>query len=380
MTEILLTALLAAITAGLMTSLLVPPMVRLAKALRALDEPGERRSHAGVVPRLGGVAIFVGLAFGAGSVAMAKWPTWGFQVGRSELVAFSFGLLMVFLAGLVDDLQGVSSLKKFLIEVVAAVPLVWAGWSFSVISLPWGGNLDLGMWGPVLSVIWIVGVTNAINLIDGLDGLASGVVAIIAMSMLAIALLQDNLLTTLLLAATCGACIGFLRHNWSPAQIYLGDSGSLTLGFILAATSVHSSLKAPAAVAILVPILALGVPVIDTLLVMGARFLERPKGRLANRFLRMFVADRNHLHHAIEGLAPHRPAIVGTIYSLVLASCVLALVVALTRNASLGVIVLAIEVAVLGAVRWLGKRSRMRQLTSPGTRNPLYNRRRDDPK
>ena len=111
-------------------------------------------------------------------------------------------------------------------------------------------------------------------------------------------------------------------------------------------------------------------PVIDTLLVMAARFLERPKGRIANRFLRMFVADRNHLHHAIEGLAPHRPAIVGTIYSLVLASCVLALVVALTRNASLGVIVLAIEVAVLGAVRWLGKRSRLRQLPRrrPATR------------
>ena len=137
------------------------------------------------------------------------------------------------------------------------------------------------MWGAVVSLLWIVGVTNAINLIDGLDGLAGGVVAIIADSLLAYALLQGNLRTVILMAATAGACIGFLRHNWAPARIFMGDSGSLTLGFLLAAISVHSSLKAPAAVAILVPILALGVPVIDTLLVMGVRFLDRPKGRLA---------------------------------------------------------------------------------------------------
>jgi UDP-GlcNAc:undecaprenyl-phosphate GlcNAc-1-phosphate transferase len=365
--QILLATALSAVTAGLMTSLLVPPMVRLARSLHAIDEPGQRRSHAGAVPRLGGIAIFFGLAFGAGMMAMTNWPTWGFAVGRSELVAFAFGVLMVFITGVVDDLEGVSTLKKFLIEIVAATPLVLAGWSFSTVSLPGGGNLELGIWGQIISLVWIVGVTNAINLIDGLDGLAAGVVAIISGSLLVMALLQGNLLTTILLAATCGACIGFLRHNWSPAQIYLGDSGSLTLGFIVATVSVHSSLKAPAAVAILVPLLALGVPVIDTLLVMGVRFLERPKGKIASRFLRMFVADRNHLHHVIEGLAPRRQAIVGSIYALVLASCGLALLVAVTRNAMLGIAVLAVEVVVIGVVRWLGLRSRRGSPEAPAT-------------
>lgn len=358
MTEILWATALAAVTAGLMTSLLVPPVVRVAMALRAIDQPGERRTHAGYVPRLGGVAIFIGLAFGAGMLAMMKWSNWGFNVGRSELVAFAFGVLMVFLTGVVDDLGGVSTLKKFMIEIVAAIPLVMAGWSFSTVSIPGGTSIELGVWGQVLSLVWIVGVTNAINLIDGLDGLAAGVVAIIAGSLLVIAILQGNLLTTILLAGTCGACLGFLRHNWSPAQVYLGDSGSLTLGFILATVSVHSSLKAPAAVAILVPLLALGVPVIDTLLVMAVRFLERPKGKIASRFLRMFVADRNHLHHLIESMAGRRQAIVGSIYVLVLASCALALVVALTRNAVLGIAVLGVEIVVIVVMRRLGWRAR----------------------
>ncbi len=278
----------AAIVAAFVTHLLVPVVTGLAIRLRAMDQPGVRKLHDSAVPRLGGVAIMGGLGIAAGFAALGHWTTWAARIGGKELLALVAGTLLVFLVGVVDDLRGVGSGTKFLVELAAAGLLVGAGWSFGVLRLPFVGGIDLGLFGPIVSLLWIVGVTNAINLIDGLDGLAGGVVAIISVSMLAYAALQGSPGSVVLMAATAGACLGFLRHNWEPARIFMGDSGALTLGFLLAAMSVHSALKAPAAVAIVVPILALGVPVMDTLLVMAVRFLDRPQGRPLRRFLRMF--------------------------------------------------------------------------------------------
>lgn len=362
MFEIISLALLTALIAGLVTNLLVPVTVRVAEVLRALDTPDERKRQESPVPRLGGVAIMAGVALSAGGMAMSHWGTWGFRGGRAELVALAIGTLLVFMVGVVDDLQGVSAAQKLLVEVAAAWLLVRVGWSFTVLGVPFFGNVDLGILAPVISLLWIVGVTNAINLIDGLDGLAGGVVAIIAGSFLAVAVLQGNMLTVLLLGAVVGACIGFLRHNWAPAKIYMGDSGALTLGFLLAVMSVHASLKAPAAVAIVVPLLALGLPVLDTLAVMAGRFVERPKSTLAERFLRMFKADRTHLHHRLETIAPHRKALVLGVYGLVLTFCLLALLVAVTGNVGLGVGLLLVEFGAVVFVRLLGLRGAARGL------------------
>jgi UDP-GlcNAc:undecaprenyl-phosphate GlcNAc-1-phosphate transferase len=142
----------------------------------------------------------------------------------------------------------------------------------------------------------------------------------------------------------------------------MGDSGALTLGFLLAAMTVHSSLKTPAAVAILVPVVALGVPVIDTLLVMGVRFLDRPKGRMATRFLGMFRADRNHLHHLLAHFGGNRARIVAVIYALVLASCAMALVVAATGDFALGAALVVLEFVVIFAMRQKGLAMRARRL------------------
>lgn len=364
MIETLIVAFLAAAIAAVVTNLLVPLVARVAEPLRAMDAPGGRKTHEVPVPRIGGVAIFAGLGIAAGGMAMAQWGTWGGRVGRSELVALAFGTIIVFLVGLVDDLQGVSIWKKLVAQVLAAVLMVRVGWSFSALSLPFVGAVDLDLFGPLLSVLWIVGVTNAVNLLDGLDGLAGGVVAIIAASVLVLALLQGGMLMVLLMAAMMGACLGFLDHNWAPARVYMGDSGSLTLGFLLAVSSLHSSLKAPAAVAILVPVMALGVPVIDTLMVMAVRFLERPKNRFADRFLRMFHADRRHLHHTLSLFIGKRSRIVGWIYTVVAAFCGLALVVAVTGNAELGIGLVAAEVAVILLMRNLGMVVEARRLSS----------------
>jgi UDP-GlcNAc:undecaprenyl-phosphate GlcNAc-1-phosphate transferase len=362
MPEAFLAAAFAALFAGIVTNLLVPLIARLALALRAVDYPGERRQQARIVPRLGGIAILGGIALGSGSMAMMHWGEWAIRVGRSELVALAFGTLLIFLVGLVDDLLGVSAAKKFLVQFAAAWLLVSVGWSFEVLHLPWLGDVALGAWGPALSLVWIVGVTNAINLIDGLDGLAGGVVAIIGGSFLVYAVLHGNVLTVILMGSVVGACLGFLRHNRAPASIFMGDSGSLTLGFLLAVTSVHSSLKAPAAVAILVPILALGVPVMDTLLVMLVRFLERPKGRFTGRFLRMFHADRRHLHHLLSAYGERRRGIVTPLYALVFLTCGLALLVAVTRSSILGGVLLVGEFAVILMLRNLGIIAGVRRL------------------
>jgi UDP-GlcNAc:undecaprenyl-phosphate GlcNAc-1-phosphate transferase len=353
----------AAFVAALATNLMVPPIARLAVILRALDHPGERKLQTGAVPRLGGVAIFIGLALGGGVAAVSLWGRLGTAIGRGELLALAFGTAVVFLVGVVDDLVGVSAAKKLLFQLVAAWPLVQAGWAFEVLRLPLVGEIRLGLFGGFVSLLWIVGVTNAINLIDGLDGLAGGVVTIISVSFLGYAVLQGNAGTVILMAGVAGACVGFLRHNWEPARVFMGDSGSLTLGFLLAATALHSSLKAPAAVAILVPILALGVPVMDTLLVMVVRFLDRPKGALTGRFLRMFHADRQHLHHLLAHFGGNRSRIVAVIYGVVLSFCSLALLVAATGETTLGVALVALEFLVILAMRQTGLAMEARHLS-----------------
>jgi UDP-GlcNAc:undecaprenyl-phosphate GlcNAc-1-phosphate transferase len=353
MLEVALLALAAALIARVVTGAMVPFAAKLAFAVRAVDYPGGRKFHGSAIPRLGGVAVAVGLGFGAGTVALVRWTEWGVPVSSRELVALLIGSVMVFTVGLVDDIVGVSVAKKFLVEFAAAALIVWAGWRFTSLGLP-GVDLPLGALGGVLTVLWIVGVANAINLFDGLDGLAGGVVAIIAGSILVYSLVLDNHFTVILMGAVAGACLGFLPHNWMPAKIFMGDAGSLLLGFVLAAITVHSSLKSSAAVAILIPVLALGVPVMDTLVVMAVRFLERPKGHAVERLLRMFRADRNHVHHLMQRHGASRPMVVRLLYIFVLVSCTMALTVALTKSSGLGVTLVIVEAVAILLVRTLG--------------------------
>jgi UDP-GlcNAc:undecaprenyl-phosphate GlcNAc-1-phosphate transferase len=324
---------------------------------------GERKAVlATAVPRLGGVAIACGLGAGALVGLMAGWTEWGMRIPRPELVALPIAAGLVFLVGLVDDLFGVTPLQKFIVEFLAGWLLVRVGWSFTELNLPFVGAVHLGVWGGVVSLLWVVGVTNAINLIDGLDGLAGGVAAIISVSLLVYALIQHNLGSVVLLAAIAGACIGFLRHNWEPAQVFMGDSGSLTLGFLLGAISLHSAIKAPAAVAILVPLLALGLPVIDTLLVMVVRFFESEGAPVGRRVVRMFHGDRQHLHHLLSDLATRHKRVVTVFYLLALLFCAGAIAVAVTGEGALGLLFLLLEVAVVVAMRWLGLVRRARAL------------------
>jgi UDP-GlcNAc:undecaprenyl-phosphate GlcNAc-1-phosphate transferase len=239
-------------------------------------------------------------------------------------------------------------------QATAALLVIHAGWSFASINLPLIGDWKLGVLAGVISLLWIVGVTNAINLLDGLDGLAGGVVGIIAAGMMVLSFWTHDYLAALVMAAVIGACIGFLRKNWAPAQIYLGDSGSLTFGFILALVSVRSSIKAPAAIAILVPLLALGLPVIDTLLVMLLRFFRKSRGSIGKRALRMIQPDRNHLHHLLGKLGKSRSKIVIAIYGVAVLFCALALLAASSKNVYLAFGMILFEILIVFGMRWVG--------------------------
>jgi UDP-GlcNAc:undecaprenyl-phosphate GlcNAc-1-phosphate transferase len=352
----------AALVSALVANLAVPLARELALLLRAVDTPGGRRQHAGEVARLGGLAIAAGVLAGVGTVALTLHVHVGAATAPSQAVALAAGAALVLLVGLAEDLSGVSVAKRLLVELTAAWLVVSAGWSFTRLGLPGLGDLHLGVVGPLVSVLWIVGVTNAVNLLDGLDGLAAGVVAIIAASMAVYSLFQVSSMAAPLLAAVTGACLGFLRHNREPARIFMGDAGSLTLGFLLGAASVLSSIKASAAVAILVPVLALGVPVIDTLQVMVARFFGSTQAGSRERIARMFRADRTHLHHLLEPLGRRRSAVVRWLYLMVVASCLMALVVAFTKSPGLGWALLLVEACAIAVIRQLGWARRVRDL------------------
>lgn len=363
MSRFVLEVLLPGLLAAGVTLLVTPWVIRLAWRLQVLDVPGGRRRHPTAIPRLGGVGIVAGIAVSLGVTA------WLIEIERSVRTdAFSISFLaavgLVFALGLVDDLRGLSAFPKFTVETIAALLVVGSGWQFTSVSLPLHDSLPLGDLAPALTLLWIVGVTNAINLIDGLDGLASGVVAIVAGSLLVLAVFQGSTGVTLLASAVCGASLAFLRHNWIPAKIYMGDCGSLTLGFLLATVSLRStpSLKASAAVAILVPILALGLPVIDTLLVMWFRFLRGH--RVLNRIAGMFRADRAHLHHILVDNTSERRWVMVTLYSLVVAFCSMALLVAVSGSWLLGVIFLVVEVSAVVLIRRAGLTAAARRLAA----------------
>src|SRR5438552_1243136 len=284
MDELFFAGVVGVLVAAVMACLVFALVNRVAMAGRAMVYVGGRRLQREAIPRLGGSDIAAGIAAGAVLPSLMLWQQWVERATAPHSSLLVLGTVLVFLIGLVDDVIGLSCIQRFLVQVLAAAGVVYGGWSFGNLYIPLWGEVDLGLWGGLVTVVWTVGVTNAINLLDGLDGLAGGVAAIIAMSLLIFAWIQEKALTVVLMSAIVGACLGFLRYNWAPAKIYMGDSGSLTRGFLCAVMSLRASMKGAAAVAILVPILALGLPVIDTLLVMAVRFLEKPQGPLLRRF------------------------------------------------------------------------------------------------
>lgn len=300
--------LVTLLVAWLATDLLIPLVTRLAYKLGRVDVPDARKVHTVPIPRLGGIAIFLG--FGVAVLAV-EWLFTGVLFPRSgPFLGLFIGATMIFFLGIADDLKPLPAKFKLLVQIAAAAVAVYFGVRIDFLSHPGGGLILLApavAYG--LTIFWLVGITNTINLIDGLDGLAGGV-SLIAASTTALIAWQTHQPTIALLAlALMGATIGFLRYNWNPARIFMGDSGSLFLGFTLAALSVVGLLKLLATAALLVPVLILGVPIFDTAFAIARRAWNR---------VPIFSPDRGHLHHRLLGLGLSQRRTVIIIYGICL--------------------------------------------------------------
>jgi len=301
-------------------TLVVTPIVR-AVSLRfgLVDQPGGRKVHSHPIPRLGGVAIFLGVA-AAIAMQVVGEATLGWHGalldggdGGVSLAGVAAGMTLVFLVGLADDIVDLAWWAKLLGQIAAAGVVVAAGLRIEYIGDPTGGGLILlGLLAVPVTMVYLVGFANVINLIDGLDGLAAGLSAIAATSLLALAAPGNRLDAAALAAAVIGACLGFLRYNFHPASIFMGDSGSMFLGFTLASISLLGVMKTTAAIALAIPLIIIGVPIFDT----ASAIIRRVR---SNRPIQ--EADRGHIHHRllIRGFDQRQTVLIIYVWSAALA-------------------------------------------------------------
>jgi len=278
----------------------------------AIDKPSARKVHTGPMPRCGGIALVGGFLSAVLFGLSAAFLFGRMHINYSGVLGVITGAVFIFFVGLVDDIKGISPSKKLVLQIAAAFIPVVLGVSIQFVSIPFTGVLLLGVFSVPMTVLWIVGATNALNFIDGLDGLASGVSAIAATTLFIVAVKMHQPGAAIVLIAVAGAAIGFLKYNFHPASIFLGDSGSLFLGYILAAASIIGVLKSTIIFALLIPVFILGVPIFDTASVIMRRMREGHP---------IFYADRRHLHHRLldRGFS-HKQVVLSIYFACILLS------------------------------------------------------------
>ncbi|HVV49928.1 MAG TPA: MraY family glycosyltransferase [Polyangia bacterium] len=345
------TAALAFILSMLCGTFLTPVVRRLAHRFGALDHArSSRKIHGHPIPRLGGIAIVV--AFYVPMLALFLFHGGVgllFLSEREHVVGLFVGGLIIALLGLYDDLRGANAWKKFAVQFLVAGLLFELGFRFDVLANPFGEPINLGWANLPFTLFWIVGVINAMNLIDGLDGLAGGVALVAVVTTFLVSLQRGHPLMMLFTSALAGSIVGFLFYNFNPASIFMGDTGSMFLGFVLATTAMQTNQKASTAVAVLIPCIALGLPIMDTLLAIGRRAIRgRP----------LFQADREHIHHKLmaRGFSHRQAVLVLYGFCIVLGTAALILTYASSGQSALLLVVLAVVAFVflrsLGYVRF----------------------------
>lgn len=343
----MLTYLVAFLISLVVAAVLTPLVCRWAHRHQLFDLPTEaRKVHTTPTPRLGGLAVaaafftpLLGLSVYLNRISFELY-------GDGPLfLAFCIGAFTILSLGIYDDVRGASAKLKLLVQTAVAIGLWFAGFRIELLGNPLGEVFNLGVLSLPLTMLWVVGVVNAVNLIDGLDGLAAGISLSVAVVLFGVAFVDNAVLLCLLTSALGGALVGFLFFNFNPAKIFLGDSGSMFLGFILATISMWTQRKGATAAALLIPVIALGVPILDTSL----SFMRR-----IARHQSPFKADREHLHHRLLALGlSHRNAV----FTLYTASAIFALaaLALLDNDTTHRAIVLAtVAVVVFVMVRKLG--------------------------
>ena len=331
---------------SLIISLLLTPLVkRAALKFHLVDMPSARKVHTRPIPRIGGIAIFFG-------VALAFVPSFYIDNRAFErifleprIIYVFVGGLVIFLLGVVDDLKGLNARVKFTVQLLVAGLIYYGGVRIGFLDSGGLLGITLGWLSLPVTLFWMVLVMNAINLIDGLDGLAAGVGFFISGVLMVLCLIQSNFLPALVLASLCGAVLGFLWYNFNPATIFMGDSGSYFIGYLIGALSILGSFKSQAAATILIPVIALGIPLMDTVFAALRRFME---GR------GMFSADRDHFHHRLIALGLSQRKAVLVLYSGTILLGMMALSTVYLDDAKISMLILMLFVGSVAGIRKLG--------------------------
>lgn len=325
---------------GLLTSLIIafvvtPYVKKLAVKIGAVDAPDQRKVHTRIMPRLGGLAIYIGFV-----VSFFLFVPY---TSKPELLGILIGGTIVMITGMLDDKLQLSPKWKLLGQLVAtAVVVIPFGLKIGVVNLPYEGSLDFStgwlFWLAVpITMIWIVGVTNAINLIDGLDGLSAGVSAIATGTMAVVALLKNDWVVATYCFVLLGAILGFLYFNFHPARIFMGDTGSLFLGFNLAALSIMG-FKEAVFVSLIIPIVVLGVPLWDTFFAIIRRIVNKKP---------ISSPDKGHLHHCLLNMGLSHRASVITIYLISIFFGTMAIVLSKTTELWTTIILISVMLFVI---------------------------------
>jgi len=332
----------------LISWILTPWIAKLAFRVGAIDIPNERKVHKNPMPRLGGLAIFAGMCMPwFGLYVVENFVSITFQNYERILLKLIGTSILILGLGIYDDIRGANARQKFFVQFAVASFLYLSGLQITVLSNPFGAPIQLQWLSFPITVLWIVGITNAINLLDGIDGLATGVTGCIAMSLAVINIAHGNVIVALLTLSLAGACLGFLPHNFSPARIFLGDTGSLFMGYMLAGIGIISLFKVTTLSFIAVPFLVFGLPLYDTLSVMLRR---------ARAGAPLFSADRSHLHHRLLALGwGQRDA---ALFLCAISAFMGAFAVFLTLNDAQEITIFTggIVLALMGAIGLVGRR------------------------
>ena len=320
--------LLAFAVSLLVAYVMTPPVKRFAEKVGAMDVPKDaRRVHNHPIPRMGGLAIFIGFVL---SLIF-------FVPMSTKVLGLLVGSVIIAVMGGVDDIVSLNPWVKLAGQIVAALVAIRCGLVFDVISNPnifaEETYIEIGWLSIPLTMLWIVGCTNAVNLIDGLDGLAVGVSAISSLTMLIVSLFVSEPVVSIILAALTGACLGFMPYNLNPAKIFMGDVGSQLLGFVLSTASIMGLFKLHAIITFFVPLLALALPLADTIFAFFRRILHGQSP---------FKADKGHFHHRLLAMGLNQKQVVAVLYGI---SAVLGLLAVLMAGDSMAVKIICLVAA-----------------------------------
>lgn len=331
---------------SLFFSLVLTPLVRAASLkLNLVDLPSGRKVHTTAISRMGGVAVFFSFLAATALLFFADTTLALDLVGDEKFYWLVAGGLIVFITGLVDDATSLNAVLKLVLQIVAASVAYYCGIRITVITVPFVEHLSTGILCYPVTILWFLLIINAVNLIDGLDGLAAGVSLLVCAILTLFAATAGNYPTAAVLAAMSGAILGFLKYNFNPASIFMGDSGSYFIGYMIAGLSLYGSIKSHTAATLFITVLALGIPLADTIIATFRRYMLGKK---------IFSPDRTHFHHQLLKIGfSHRNAVL-VLYFSTLGLCLAAVSMVYLNDRKSAIVLLVVALTMIVGIRKLG--------------------------